>query len=70
MRMAETRRVQLSGLGKMAATRVRRRICLLRASQRLNVRRRLQMGSGKVKTYGEALRQVGLHPRSQLGSSA
>ena len=50
MRMAETRRRQLSGLGKMAATRVRRRICLLRASQRLEVRRRLRMGSGKAKT--------------------
>jgi len=69
IRMAETRRRQLSGSRKMAATRVRRRICLLRASQRLDVRRRLRTGSGKAKTV-KALRQVVLHPGGELGCAA
>jgi hypothetical protein len=58
MVMAETRRRQLSGLRKMAAARVRRRICLLRASQRLEVRRRLRSGSGKAKTVSWVDNQV------------
>ena len=50
MRMAETRRRQDASLGKMEATRVLLRICLLIISQRLEVRRRCRVGSGKAKT--------------------
>jgi len=59
MRMAKTRRRQDASLEKMEVTRVLLRICLLIISQRLEVRRRYRMGSGKAKT---------VNPSGRLGS--
>ena len=60
MRTEAIRRMQLSLLGKMETTLVRRRICLFRFSSMLEVLRRRRTGSGRLKMVKPSGRAVSI----------